>query len=237
MTRYCCLLAVLFVAVGLAVSVPSAKAAEEFVVIRSTHAALAPGMTLKAGETVALPADTEATLVSADGKTITLKGPHQTKLVATPDRNQASLIATLRDLARENANIQTLGAVRGESPIAVQLRTVDGTRQGTQCLAGANLQVRRSSAAGAASGSIRDGVNGQEVAINWEPGRIMADWPMAMPPVDGRDYVIRAGDRAVPAPVRLRLAPATAANDVERIAWFAQNDCRREAVRLMQALR
>jgi len=102
--------------------------AADYVVVRSSDAAIVKGTALAAGTRVALPTGATLTLVSSGGEVVTLKGSPagaQVPGVATPGDSAAS--AALSALVNRPPPRRSFGAMRGSEkcPSAAALQTLE----------------------------------------------------------------------------------------------------------------
>lgn len=215
-----------------------AEAANELVVVRSNQNGLAPGDLVQRGQKLELPGGAEITLVAADGSVMTLKGPFSGQVPAATAGQDAGLIATLSSLAKEQSKQQVLGAVRGGPAPSNGVFVIDGSRAGKQCVArGAAAEVRRAAASAPDTGTIREAKSNAEGELVWQSGQRIAAWPANVPLVDGGDYLVRAGSRATPQRIEIRLMPADLPNDAQKIRWLADAGCSAQAGKLLEGLR
>ncbi|MCW5730835.1 MAG: hypothetical protein KIT20_08765 [Alphaproteobacteria bacterium] len=216
----------------------AAQADEQMVVIRSSHGKPAPGELLVKGQPLTLPDGAEITIVAADGSVRTLRGPFAGPLPGPARAQDRGLIATLQSLAKEQARGQVLGAVRGGAYSHGAIYAVEGYNAGLHCVpAAGQVEIRRQGAAASDSGSVQDSNTGAQAQMAWQPGQTLTLWPASVPLRDGAEYLIRAGKRAVPQRITLKLIPGDLGSDAERVRWLSEAGCKSQAMRLLQALR
>ncbi|MBL8771797.1 MAG: hypothetical protein JNK30_10480 [Phenylobacterium sp.] len=109
----------------LALAAAGAAQAADYVVVASSEASLKPGLTLDAGQRVALPAGQTLTLMSGGGEVVTLRGA------------AAGVTAPSRRRSDDGGRVQALAALIAPPPTSRQF----GGRRGGICPPASELQT------------------------------------------------------------------------------------------------
>jgi hypothetical protein len=223
-----------------ALALPAAAA--DLVVVASTAPGVAPGSIVKSDAVLNIPAGAAVTLISAAGKTVTLKGPH----AAPPGTGgggagSADLIASLSGLLkgpeRESGALGTMRAVA--LPAApTDPWVIDVGQSGDHCVAAAGVATLwRGSSGPARVVSIIDLKDNRQVDVDWPAGAATLAWPAQLALADGGRYLARMKGATTSARLTVHRVPADLPTDAHRAAWMADHGCRPQARRLLAGIK
>ncbi|MEI6987159.1 MAG: hypothetical protein WCK65_13620 [Rhodospirillaceae bacterium] len=215
------------------VALPSAPARADMVVVRAAGGSLKPGQTVATGVVLRLPPGATATLMSQDGKTVSLTGPFSgaPESVRVTGGDPKVVTALSRLLTAGTTDKASLGVTRGthiRDPYAI---TKDG---GSHCqVADRPPEFTRGMAIGSASVSITSAA-GTESTVNWDDGSATAAWPPGMPFIDGT-YLLGSG-RTAPVKLIIRRMPSDVIGMAAQAAWMGEHGCRVQALALLDSI-
>ncbi len=207
--------------------------AVELVVIRSTAPGLKPGQVVDGNKKLKLPAGVKLTLISQDGKPLTLEGPFSGIPQTGKSEGRKLTQALARLITSKSKDISSLGGVRAATspgamapnPWAIRI-----SRSGDHCL----LQTRptvfwRKNTRKKESLSVKLVSNGQKSKVNWPKGEAMSPWPAGLNLVDGSAYLLRSKGTTIPKKLVVHLVPKNLSSVGHRAVWMAQNGCSEQA--------
>lgn len=205
--------------------------AADLVVLESNTPALRAGQ-LVDDASLDLPAGATITVLSANGLSTTVTGPHSGALpAAEKTKDNSRLSAALSRLIVDNATTSSsLGAVRSiETAANVPMGTLSAEHVGAQCVvANALPAIQRDQAGSAETASLKQ-IPGDEAEIVWARGQETTDWPATIPIVDGGIYLLRRTDRTIPLKIELHVLADDTAAHAFTVAWAAAKDCTLQA--------
>lgn len=220
------------------VSMPAAAA--EYLVINAVGTEPAVGSLVTSGTPLSVPAGGLVVLLSPDGITLTIEGPHEGPIPTTSNSADegVSVVDVLSSLWEEEAGDEVLGAVRaGEATAPDDPWLIDSSRQGDQCARGADQVVLwRPQAETRERLSIRHS-DGTRTRTTWRRGEETVAWPEDLPPESGADYKIRLSGTTATREVTLHVLPDGIDDDIHRAIWLTEQGCREQARRLLGNLR
>ncbi len=216
-------------------TMPSAMA--QFVVMDARGVAHKPGDKLAAGTNVTLKEGERLSVIGADGKTITLRGPYTGVLAATSAAAADSKQALSALLASREARVKSVGVVRsGTATVKTpDSEAIDVTRPGPRCLTEGRPPVF------------------------WRP-EVQVEEPFVVFPADRSwraDFVWQAGQDRMVFPdlskfeglttllvnigqqefaLSFSVVPSTLESDVVRAAWMLERGCVQQADALLRSL-
>lgn len=199
----------------------------DLVVLESNTPALPAGQ-LVDDALLNVPVGATITVLSANGQSMTVKGPHSGALPETAkSEDNSRLNAALSRLISDNATTSSsLGAVRGTEEAAdVPMGTLSADHVGAQCVVANTLPaILRTQTGPAESASLKQ-IPGNEAAVLWARGQGTTDWPEMVPIIDGGIYLLRRADRTIPLKIELHVLANDTASDIFTVAWAASQGC------------
>ncbi|CDL01172.1 conserved exported protein of unknown function [Magnetospirillum gryphiswaldense MSR-1 v2] len=186
--------------------------AEDLVVLRSSLASIRVGQIVDGGAVLALPAGGQVTLMTAQGKAVSLNGPYQgipsPQVAGNGDRNLLSALSGLA--SRGGVETSALGAYRNP-PLGGGANQARLSKAGdinpfdndTQCAVSGKtniLRIKFMPKGGAATLAVD---SGQAVTLDVKDGRAL--WPQAVPMTDTADYVVVSDSAQAPGRFKLRV--------------------------------
>ena len=214
----------------------------ELVVIASSDPAIERGVVFDGGMPLRVAAGATVVLVSSNGKTIKLTGPHSGVPQAPSTAVDDGLVESLsRLIEKESQSPSTLAVYRSGLGHAPEGRPdiwgIDLARAGTHCLRPDRWAVLWWEAArpGTAVTLALHGDDAGGARIKWPRGKHHVPWPSELALTDGADYTVRLGSRDEGRRVLTRLMPELE-TDAHRAAWMAEHDCARQALMVLDAL-
>lgn len=234
--RVCCLI------VGLALAAAaSPAAAADLVVVASTAADIAPGAVVKSDAALKISAGASVTLISAAGKTITLKGPHAGPPGGGDGGANPTLISSLSGLlAGSGKDTAAVGTMRAMAPAQPPTDpwAIDVDHSGDRCVrhVGA-VTLWRGRGEHARMVSLINLKDNREIEAEWAAGADTMGWPSQLPLADDGRYLVRIKGRSSAAKITLHRLPADLPTDAHRAAWMADHGCRSQALRLLATIK
>lgn len=231
----------LFAPLTLLLSATIAEAGD-LVVVTSTAPTFAPGKMVAAGASIDLPKGAQVTLVSESGQMVTLKGPRSGPAGATATKGKdGNLVKALSRLVSSGGKeTEALGAMRSAggtsgpgSPWMVNIG-----RSGKVCVAaGKGPELWRSDSASEVTLTLKGLKGGGKVSLPWPAGSQTLAWPSAVALKDGASYMVRIKGSPTARRLTVHLVPGTLPSDAHRAVWMAEKGCKRQAKRLLAAMK
>lgn len=224
----------------------SASAAELVVIETSANAGVAAGDIITNGQSVTIPAGETATLIGADGTPVTLTGPFNgvPQAAASAGGEDMSVLASL--LGGDNKSTASLGVIRagtaGATADVPAPYLVNVTVNGNRCLpSDGSITLYRSDASASQPLVLGQVVGGNAVTrskpVPWKQGRTEMPLPKAMTKhfKSGSVWEVTLGKKATR--LTFHTMPATLTNATQQAVWMAKQDCKPQAIALINNLR
>ncbi len=230
----------LTVIVPLLLAAIPALAASEYLVINAAGTEPATGSLITSETLLSVPTGGLLVLLSPDGTTVTIQGPHDGPIPAAEGggNDDVGVVDVLSSLWEEQEGDEVLGSIRaGEATTPEDPWLIDSSRPGDQCAPGTDEVVLwRPQAESRERLSIRDS-DGARARVTWRRGEATLAWPEEMPPENGAAYKIRLSGVTATREVTLHVLPDDIDDDIGRAVWLAEQGCREQAMRLLSSLR
>ncbi len=216
--------------------------ASEVIVLESTVAAYAPGVSLPSSGLINLPAGAALSVLDANGATRTISGPYSGPVAADAPAGDG-VLAVLGQLVREDDRERSmLGAVRAfsKSDTLRDPLAIDVSETGTFCLPAGQSPVfwRPEKLDLDTRFSIRSwSSNTDPLIAYWKKGDRVLGWPPHVAIGDGDTFVLKVEAARTSAEVTILRMPPTVTSDLEQIVWLAQHGCRPQARRMVGSMR
>ena len=216
----------------------------EMVVLHTQGSDLKRGSVIDGHQALALGAGSKVTLVGSDGRTVTLQGPMTGKPAdmagaAAGGKSPQKVVEILGALlSNEERSTKALGVVRSANPTVPSRLpnewAVSVEKSGTKCVGGDVVNLWRGDATRAANIQIRRSQSARSAKAVWPAGQ---EYLAVSRKVfqDGSNYVISLDGR--PVEIRVNVMPADITNATEQAAWMARNDCRDQALAMVDRIR
>jgi hypothetical protein len=210
--------------------------AGQLVVIASTGSELGLGAILDGAKPIELGAGAAVTLVSADGRTLKLKGPYSGPPDPSPRVDGSGLLDALSDIVKPaDKDVSTAGIMRASIYAPKDPWVIDSGRSGAQCAsAGRAAPLWRAIAVGPASASLKAGA--RQAPVQWRDGSYTAPWPADIPLRDGASYEIQFTMTKKTERLNLHLIPEGVEGDLRRAVWMHAKGCTPQARALLAQL-
>ena len=199
----------------------------EVVVMASNVDGIAPGQVLDGAESIEVPANGTLTLITADGRSITLTGPYSGAPAIASTAGDRALVAALSALLSGGEGAPALGVVRGTGGAGPDDPwLVDVTHSGDHCVRGtATARLWRPRADQVGVLSLRAVETGERVRADWNQGESTLAWPATVPLADGANYFARLNRGITARRLVLHVVPDGLATEAHRAVWMAQHGC------------
>lgn len=217
----------------------------DMVVVHVEGAALKRGAVIDGNHTLALKAGSKVTLVGVDGRTVTLNGPSTGKPVdlavntrggAKSPQKVVEILGAL--LSNEQRSSKALGVVRSAGATGISKLphewAVSVEQSGTKCVGGDVVNLWRGDATHAADIQIRAAHSPRTAKTVWPAGKKFLSVSRAVFQ-DGKNYVVSLNGRAVE--FKVNVMPADLKGVSEQAAWMARNNCRDQALAMVDRIR
>lgn len=210
--------------------------AGQLVVITSKGSEIAVGAILDGAKPIELGAGAAVTLVSADGRTLKLKGPYSGAPDPSPRVDGTDLLDALSDIVKPaDKDVSSAGIMRASIYAPKDPWVIDSGRSGAQCApAGRAAPLWRAIAAGPASASLKAGA--RQAPVQWRDGSYTAPWPAEIPLRDGASYEIQFTMTKKTERLSLHLIPEDVEGDLSRAVWMQAKGCTSQAKALLAQL-
>lgn len=214
--------------------------AAQLVVISSTAPNLKVGAIIDGAKTIELAPGSTVTLISSEGRTIKLKGPYKGQPDSSASTSSNDLLQSLsRLVAGPPENDPSLAVFRsGTASARPDVWSIDIGRSGVYCvppdkaLALWRAKARRKTVLTLK----RIGGQGAKTNRDWPAGEQTMLWPPEVPLSNGATYQAQLKGKGKSANLKLIFVPEGLPTHAHRAAWMADNDCARQALRLIDAL-
>jgi len=224
---------------GLMVAGAPAIAADVFVV-DAKGIDLALGAKLDGSKPLSLALGQRLTLVTADGRTIKLKGPSELAPAPEAENVSTDVASSLKGLikARE-ADTTSAGIIRKGSVDFTQPTPwlVEVTDSGDRCLIGGEKTVlwRQDKPAAAGDLEISPVDHSWSANASWPAGSDKLSLPENLQLHNGQAYVVNLDGTS--ANLTIHVIPATVKSDAAKAAWMIEVGCESQAKALVEAIR
>ena len=210
--------------------------AGQLVVIASKGSEIGVGAILDGAKPIELDAGAAVTFVSADGRTLKLKGPYSGVPDPSPRVNGTDLLDALSDIVKPaDKDVSSAGIMRASIYAPKDPWVIDSGRSGAQCAAiGRTAPLWRAIAVGPASASLKAGA--RQAPVQWQDGSYTAPWPAEIPLRDGASYEIQFTVTKKTERLSLHLLPEDVAGDLRRAVWMHGKGCTTQAKALLAQL-
>lgn len=217
----------------------------EMVVLHVEGSALKRGAVIDGNQPLALKSGAKLTLVGADGKTVTLQGPSTGKPAelgangtagAKSSGKVAAILGAL--LSNEERSTRALGVVRSASPIGPATLpdawAVNVAQSGTKCVGADVVKLWRADASTDAKLQIRRAQSARSAKAEWPAGQ---EYLSVQSKVfqNGQNYIVSVNGRS--SEMKISVMPAGLDNPTEQAAWMARNNCRDQALAMVDKIR
>lgn len=225
--------------VGLVLLAASARAGQLVVVSNSEAVGFARGALIEEGTSVKIPDGQKLSLIDANGRGLTLRGPFE-GVVKAPSGGGGNA-AVLQAVKAILVPMQTaaLGAVRdgGNVERPPDARMVDISSSTTQCVAaGTPIELWRPMAIRKTTLLLTRLGNGERASAEWPAGAATLAWPSALPATDGETYAAQLTDNSVRSQFGLKFVPLAARSSVEVAEKLAHAGCQAQAQLLLETI-
>lgn len=229
---------------AVAFSAQASTTSYEMVVVNVEGAALKKGMVIDGNRALTLREGSKVTLVSADGSFVTLQGPVTTtpskhsggQASAGSDSKVVEIIGAL--LSDEQRSTKALGVVRsaGAGSFAAPPNewAVNVEQSGARCIGGDVAVLWRSDTTRETKLSIRQAGSARSAKAVWPQGQEFFTVSRKMFQ-NGQKYQVALDDRTVE--IKVNVMPQDLKGPAEQAAWMARNDCRSQALTMVERIR
>ncbi len=209
----------------------------QFVVMDARGLAYKPGDKLAAGVTVSLKEGERLSVIGADGKSITLRGPYSGALVAAGGAPQEPRQALSALLASREARVKSVGVVRSGSA-RVQTpdpEMIDITRAGSRCLAeGRSPVFWRPDAHNEEAFVVFPADRSWRADFVWQAGQDRMVFPDLSKFEGLTTLLVNIGQQEFA--ISFSVIPSAIDSDFVRAAWMLEKGCVQQADALLRAL-
>jgi hypothetical protein len=230
----------IFVTIVLVVGLWGPAAAAQLVVIASTAPNLRPGTIINGAKSIKLSPGATVTLISSEGKTMKLSGPYEGQPDSSSSTKSNDLLQSLsRLVAGPPENDPSLAVFRsGAGSTRPDVWSINVGRSGVYCVPPDKaVALWRAKARKKTVLTLkRIGGQGGETKRDWPAGEQRMSWPAEVPLSNGATYQAQLKGQGKSMNFRLIFVPENLPTHAHRAAWMADNDCSRQALRLIDAL-
>lgn len=210
------------------VLVPHSALAVDVFVVDAKGLDLAPGQVIDGGKPLVLAVGQKITLVTADGRTIKLKGPADQPPVADAAGNTGDMVESLQGLIKARAKDTSSAGIIREGNIAFTQPApwlVEVRHSGDRCLLDGQQTVLWRSDEAPKAGDLDIGPADKSWSAHaaWPQGNDKLALPTTLNLHDGQTYVF-ALDQS-PVNVTIHIIPKTVKADAARAAWMIEMGC------------
>lgn len=209
--------------------------AVELVVMDANVPGLKSGDKVDGDKPLKLAAGQRATLISADGRTLKLKGPSEAPPAPAGAEQGGDVLNALKNLTASRASGGgALGVVRsgggGDLP---EPWLVDVTAAGHRCLSpGVATVLWRGEAGAAGDLEMWPADRSWRAKAPWPSESDRLGLPASLPLRDRQGYIVTVDGKT--SAITVHVAPGYLANDVMRVAWMLEMGCNAQAAALLR---
>lgn len=210
-----------------------AAGAVEVYVVESKGLDLAPGQVLDGAKPLSLAVGQKLVLVTADGRTIKLKGPSESAPAPEAPLAQADMGKALKGLmTAQQADTSSAGVVRSGPEAAdppPEPWLVDIRHGGDRCVpeGGATVLWRGAGSLAESEIELAPADRSWRAKAPWPAGSDRLALPETLPLRDGNSYTATLGVEAVA--ITIHAVPVSLGNAAARAAWLLQKGCTGQA--------
>ncbi len=215
------------------------QAADMVVIHSNVIQEFSEGQLLDSSTPINLTKSAEITVVFANGRVRTLKGPYQGKLTRpfSDHKSDPNLVATLAELLLNNKNKKVRGTLQPSKDIWL----IDvSTPKRYYCIEPSrNVILLRPKSQGASTLLIKHKRTSTEVEAKWPARKRTLSWPNLLPIFYGDTYTIEITDRnhSVFKKLVLYQLPRSLPTDSHKVVWMVGRGCIPQANLLLASLR
>lgn len=215
---------------------PATAARADMVVIKASGPGVTLGQVVPVGAALTLPANSRATLVASDGRSVSLKGPFsgvvEEAKAAGGEHKTISTLAAL--LAANGTDSSSLLALRDgssqRSPYSIDPEAK------VHCQVSFEQPVLERDMGSSKDNLTISAATGAKASLVWPDFETTLNWPKSVPLQDG-DYVIRLASMSVPLPLIVHAVPADVKGLPAIAAWMSEHGCAKQAIRVLTGIR
>ncbi len=221
---------------GLTAATFDSARAGQLVVIAVAGSDIGVGSIVDGGKPIKLADGAVITFVSADGRTLKIKGPYTGIPDPTPGAGGTGLLDALSDIVQPaDKDVSTAGIMRTIVYAPKDPWVIDSGQSGAHCaLRDRPAPLWRAMAVGPASASLKAG--GREAPVRWEDGSYTAPWPAELPLRDGESYELHFTVTKRIERLSVHLIPAELRGEAQRAVWMHRKGCQAQARALLESL-
>lgn len=232
-------------AASISVAAHAASNNFDMVVVHVEGASLKRGTVVDGSRTLNLKAGSKVTFVGADGKSFTMRGPISAKPseITRKDQSWASSSQKVVEvlgalLSNERRSTRALGVVRSANAVPDQPLpnewAINVAQSGTKCIGGKVAMLWRDNADRPAHIKIRRNGSGRTAKTVWPEGQeyLAINRDVFQ---NGQNYTVSVNNR--PVEMKVNVMPRGLTNPAEQAAWMARNDCRSQALVMVNRIR
>jgi hypothetical protein len=191
------------IAAAMAAFAIQSPAQADLYVIESTAAAIKVGARLTDADNLSVPAGSQIRAVLPSGKTQTIKGPYEGKVVDLTKGQPMNegVMVWIRNIldtggSRESTPGATRSVKRDAKPADFSWSAVPVTTDGNICVdKNATLQLVRAASTRTERVMVVDAASAAQAEAQWETGNTIADWPSGLAPRADATYYLLVQDR------------------------------------------
>lgn len=232
-------------AASVSVAAHAAGSSFDMVVVHVEGTSLKRGAVVDGSRTLTLKAGSKVTFVGSDGKSFTMRGPVTAKPAEITRKDQSwssssqKVVEVLGALlSDERRSTRALGVVRSARATPAQPLpnewAIDVAQSGTKCIGGQVAMLWRSDSDYQAHIKIRRKGSGRTAKAIWPEGQeyLAINRKVFQ---NGQNYSISVNNR--PVEMKVNVMPQGLTNTAEQAAWMARNDCRSQALVMVNRIR
>lgn len=217
-----------------------AAVAADLVVVEARGVNLTAGQTVDGAKPLALEAGQRVTLISADGKTIRLRGPYNGAPAPAGVAEGSGVVDSLKSLvAQKQAGTATLGVVRSgaaekELP---EPWLVNVSKAGNRCIVEKEQVVfwRPEASAEQTPFVISPSDRSWQASSKWPAASDRMGIPATMPLRDGQSFEFEIAGQSTT--LTFHVIPAALNKDQVRAAWMMEKGCEEQAAALVKVMK
>ena len=228
-----------------AFAVQAKQSSYEMVILHVEGAALKRGAVIDGNQPLALNSGAKVTLVGADGKTITLQGPSaaapaQLGSKSGSDAKSSGKVAAILGalLPNEQRSTRALGVVRSATPTGSgklpDAWAVNVEQSGTKCVGADVVKLWRPDNSVEAKLQIRRAQSARSAKAQWPAGQEFLSVNSRVFQ-DGQNHIVSINGRS--SEMKISVMPAGLDSPGEQAAWMARNNCRDQALAMVDRIR
>lgn len=215
------------------------NAEDGLVVISSSHPDIKKGEIINSTQTIELQSGESLKLLSSAGGIIQVQGPYSGAIAFESKASDSSVLESVSELVKNSKSTDfTLAIFRNASVTTPTYRPdiwgIDIRKSGNYCLRPDKpIHLWWPQALPGELITLTNTTTSESIEMEWPDRKKYTTWPDLLLVNDRVTYSVTNNGIALQSELKLQLLPTDLKDDMGRIAWMSEQDCTKQAIRLL----